>query len=632
MASIQGIYLALFGRPADPAGLAYWNEQSKNGADLSKIIEVMTKAPEAVARFSGLSDAALVTGIYQALFDRAPDAAGLAFFTEQLKSGKQAIGSLAINILDGAGGNDLILVQNREKAANAFTASLDTPAEIAAYSGTAAADFGRSFIKTVTTDPASIPTADKIQASINTSLPGASSGQAPVGGNAPAAGGSTGGESTDPGTTNPQPTPETFTVTKAVANLANTFQGGVLFAGDGNPSNGMNIATATGSQNHKIELALDARYDKKAVDVAPATTKDGVAIFSVNEGADVRFAYSAGISPNTGNEKLNLDLFDYKLRIDTDKTINTSFFDLSLGRGDGTGSNNRSDSPYVWTNGAVKIVDDGGNSSVTQNIQAIAWGSDGKAVAVNAGDQYDIKLEAYLKGSTTKIAETAIKLVGNPAPTPSADLSTAASYNGTKTLWAGSGNSSEKFAVTTFTQDGIELGLSGRMKGASPVEGKLGSDGLVHFKLAEGNNARFAYSVASKDADPLSNNLFKLKIDVDSSDATKFVELILNNRTEAIKAENPTKNHTNTTNSKYIWSNEKGTINIVDDGGDGGADGKTGNGNVTQNIENISWFDSTPKVDALAAGKYDVILEAWSADGVTLIGTNHVVFDIAAVA
>ncbi len=42
MASVQGVYLALFGRPADPAGLAYWTAQSKNGTDLSKIIDTMT--------------------------------------------------------------------------------------------------------------------------------------------------------------------------------------------------------------------------------------------------------------------------------------------------------------------------------------------------------------------------------------------------------------------------------------------------------------------------------------------------------------------------------------------------------------------------------------------------------------
>lgn len=209
MATIQGIYLALFGRPADPAGLAYWNAQTKNGADLSKIIDTMTKLPEATARFAGLSDAALVTSIYQALFDRLPDPTGLAFFTEQLKSGKQTIGSLAINILDGASGNDLTLVQNREKAANVFTASIDTPAEIAAYNGTNAANFARDFIKTVKTDPNTIPTADKVQASINTGLPGASGGQTPAGGQTP--GTDTGGGGGNPPT--PQPTTATLNTT-----------------------------------------------------------------------------------------------------------------------------------------------------------------------------------------------------------------------------------------------------------------------------------------------------------------------------------------------------------------------------------------------------------------------------------
>ncbi len=196
MASIQGIYLALFGRPADPAGLAYWTEQSKNGADLSKIIDTMTKLPEATARFNGLTDATLVTVVYQALFDRLPDAAGLAFFTEQLKSGKQTFGSIAINILDGASGNDLTLIQNREKAANVFTASIDTPAEIAAYSGTNAANFARDFIKTVSTDPNTIPTPAKVQTSINTGLPNATGGQTPADGQTPTTGG---GGGHDPG-------------------------------------------------------------------------------------------------------------------------------------------------------------------------------------------------------------------------------------------------------------------------------------------------------------------------------------------------------------------------------------------------------------------------------------------------
>ncbi|MCO5734715.1 hypothetical protein [Rhizobium sp. SSA_523] len=273
-------------------------------------------------------------------------------------------------------------------------------------------------------------------------------------------------------------------------------------------------------------------------------------------------------------------------------------------------------------------MDDGGNASITQNIQAIAW-KDNKPVAVNAGEQYDIKLEAFYKGTTTKIADTAIKLVGNSAPNVNATLSENASWNSTSTLWAGSGNSNKDFAVASFANERIELGLSGRMKGQSPVGGELGADGFVHFKLSAGDDARFAYSIASKDS-PLSSNVFKLKIDIDSSADTEFVELTLGSRTIAVDPLKTTNNHSNTTNSKYIWSNADGTIKIVDDGGDGGKDGLTGIGLVTQNIENISWFDSTPKADNLSTSTYDLILEAWDKDGVTLIGTNHVVFDISA--
>ena len=88
------------------------------------------------------------------------------------------------------------------------------------------------------------------------------------------------------------------------------------------------------------------------------------------------------------------------------------------------------------------------------------------------------------------------------------------------------------------------------------------------------------------------------------------------------------KNNKGNTDSAYIWK-LNGNNAIVDDGGDGGKGGKIAGGKVTQNTENISWFDSTPADGSLATGKYDVILEAWSADGVTLVGTNHVVFDVA---
>jgi hypothetical protein len=55
MASIQGIYVALFGRPADPTGLDHWNEVTNGGADLANIGD-LTGTAEYQDRFTGLTD------------------------------------------------------------------------------------------------------------------------------------------------------------------------------------------------------------------------------------------------------------------------------------------------------------------------------------------------------------------------------------------------------------------------------------------------------------------------------------------------------------------------------------------------------------------------------------------------
>lgn len=149
MASIQGIYIALFGRPADPAGLAFFNAATGNGADLSAIGDLAATA-EYQTRFAGKSNTQIITDIYQALFGRAPDAAGLAFFVDALNKGTQTINTIAINIFDGAQGDDKALLDKKVAAAELFTAELDTPVEIGNYTGTAAAAKGAAFITAVT--------------------------------------------------------------------------------------------------------------------------------------------------------------------------------------------------------------------------------------------------------------------------------------------------------------------------------------------------------------------------------------------------------------------------------------------------------------------------------------------------
>ena len=160
MATIQGVYIALFGRPADPTGLAYFNSTTNGGADLSAIGDLASTA-EYQDRFEGMNNIAVINTIYQGLFGRDADAAGLAFFVAGLQSGTYNINNIAIAILDGAQGDDALVVANKLVAANAFTAQVDTATEIASYSGASAAALGVAYLAPVTSDVDTIPTADE---------------------------------------------------------------------------------------------------------------------------------------------------------------------------------------------------------------------------------------------------------------------------------------------------------------------------------------------------------------------------------------------------------------------------------------------------------------------------------------
>jgi Ca2+-binding RTX toxin-like protein len=165
MATIQGIYIALFGRPADPLGLNYFNEATQNGADLTAIGDLAATA-EYQGRFEGMNNSQIVNAIYQSLFNRAPDMAGLEFFVNALNNGTITVNQIAINILDGAQGPDKSVVDNKIAAANTFTAAINTGEEVVAYQGETAAAAGRAFLAQITADSASIPSQEQIDKAI----------------------------------------------------------------------------------------------------------------------------------------------------------------------------------------------------------------------------------------------------------------------------------------------------------------------------------------------------------------------------------------------------------------------------------------------------------------------------------
>ena len=91
MATVQGVYLALFGRPADPGGLTYYNNITASGADLAPILGTLAATMEYRSRFSGMENDRVVNKIFRSLFNRNADQAGASFFASELSSGRQTI-------------------------------------------------------------------------------------------------------------------------------------------------------------------------------------------------------------------------------------------------------------------------------------------------------------------------------------------------------------------------------------------------------------------------------------------------------------------------------------------------------------------------------------------------------------
>ena len=86
---LQQLYIAYFGRAADPTGLDYWTGQ---GTTTKAFAAHMYAQNEFKSVYGSLSTENQVNQIYQNLFDRDADAAGLLYWTNQIKSGALELG------------------------------------------------------------------------------------------------------------------------------------------------------------------------------------------------------------------------------------------------------------------------------------------------------------------------------------------------------------------------------------------------------------------------------------------------------------------------------------------------------------------------------------------------------------
>jgi hypothetical protein len=152
--TVQTAYIAYYGRPADPAGLAYWAGQLQAaGGNLNAIVNAFGNSTESQALYAGQSVTQEITNIYQQQFNRAPDASGLTFWTQQISSGKVSLADAALAIFNGATGVDKTTIDNKLVVADSYTDTLTHNSIVnAAYAGNTAASNARSYLSSVSTD------------------------------------------------------------------------------------------------------------------------------------------------------------------------------------------------------------------------------------------------------------------------------------------------------------------------------------------------------------------------------------------------------------------------------------------------------------------------------------------------
>jgi hypothetical protein len=164
--TVEKIYIAYYQRPADPSGLIYWAARLEgSGGNLNEIINAFANSAESQTLYGPINSSTIsgvVTSMYEALFGRAPEAAGLAYYVNGFNAGTFTAGTIALNILNGATGLDAEAVDNKLTAAMEFTEIIDPGLDgrdlQATYSGDADAAAGRAYLAGVTWLPTTIPT------------------------------------------------------------------------------------------------------------------------------------------------------------------------------------------------------------------------------------------------------------------------------------------------------------------------------------------------------------------------------------------------------------------------------------------------------------------------------------------
>lgn len=123
---VQSLYVAYFGRPAEPAGLTYWTSQTN--ATVDQVSAAFAQQPEYTSVYGGLSRSQTVNQLYQNLFGRTAADNELSYW---VNSTDLSVDRLALGLVNGATGTDRLLLDSKVQYAGSLTSSASSTATIA---------------------------------------------------------------------------------------------------------------------------------------------------------------------------------------------------------------------------------------------------------------------------------------------------------------------------------------------------------------------------------------------------------------------------------------------------------------------------------------------------------------------
>ena len=125
---LQQLYVAYFGRPADPTGLSYWTEAGTSTAEFAASMYAQPEFQEANANKSVLNQ---VNQLYINLFGRNGDVDGLQYWTNAITAGDIELAEIGIYLInpEATSEADQAVLDAKTAAAIAYTEEINNNVE-----------------------------------------------------------------------------------------------------------------------------------------------------------------------------------------------------------------------------------------------------------------------------------------------------------------------------------------------------------------------------------------------------------------------------------------------------------------------------------------------------------------------